>query len=301
MYKNEDLKIAYIFSNRGKYINSEGKEVSLFTIKNSKYEIIRTNGTSFCYPLIDTVGGDSVIQVCSPYLWNPRNLIRSFSKIKTLQLSPSVGGFHSVTKEDYELYKMRFYIDIRVDNDSDSYIVHNRLSDSIVESLKNTNIYKRLKFCSHLNEEKLARLLLIICDPRWHTSVDGSHKLHLLFNTTKYRYKTRKVYDQKFALVLNTWQQNVAVWLNKLTEEKNLNLTPHEFLLQEWLKLTELTKNKEFSDLKTTERFLDYIYYTWQDYLHMHIGDSVFDLDKVFSDEVHKREWILWRNTVSKL
>lgn len=300
MQQQDNDNVIYLYADRyHHFLDKSGRELTLNKIKEQRFSIIRMNASSACYPLAETVWPDTKIQICSPYFWEGRHRKDLFAFIEKLNTPSSLGGFHTLTEDELSIYKARFYIDIRNPNNNIDFIMLCRVPDSAIDTITETRLYRLLKFCSHINSTDMAKMILMILDPRWHTTYNGDSKLYKIFHAYKNKFKEKGIYHPRFRLALSAWKTSVETVLQKILATKtDVNLSCREFLISEWIRLTKSTSNIEFADFKVTVQFLNYIYYTWQDLIHQHISDGVIDPAVAFTTSEGYGEWKNWKKAV---
>ena len=201
---------------------------------------------------------------CVADLHDPAHILL---RMRALILSPSCGGWHSMTLGEYATYMLL------------AQMQKNQFEFTVESStyFKLNPLYKLFTFIPAMNETACAALLTTIVDPRWYVDVrmpDRSSKIELFLGLTPkvqrivsdtQRVITKKR-DIRCAMVLNCWK-------TRKPDEIDFN-APREFLWRVWRAAGEGAAG----DLRASQTFVRFLRLNWLDYLDTRRGkkDGIF-------------------------
>lgn len=204
----------------------------------------------------ESTGKPHSLQICSPTICpiasrraDPELMLFDLRRNGS-NLPNSMGGWHDLTVDDQVTYVLITMIEE---------------AGGITEQIRNIfaihPLYVPLTFIPHVNMDKCCLLASIIVDPRWFVSQTDPDHLHKLFKYFGLDEKTQlelgapvtstKVHG-RCKLVLNAWK----------TTEAPANDNP-SFLWRMWVS----TKDARRADLRTSQLFIEYLYYNWMNNL----------------------------------
>lgn len=203
--------------------------------------------------------------------------VHTLLKMRSINLSPSCGGWHSMTPIEYATYVLL------------SELQKNQFSFGLESAtfFRLNPMHKFLRFIPAINDAACAMLLATIIDPRWYVDArmpDRSSKIELFLGLTP--KVQRRVSDSKIivskkreircATVLNCW---------KTRKPEDVDFThPQEFLYRVWRAAGEGAAG----DLRASQMFVRYIRLNWLDLLDTRRGkrDGIFVPSRFFKTPV---------------
>lgn len=203
--------------------------------------------------------------------------VHTLLRMRALTLSPSCGGWHSMTPIEYATYALL------------AQLQKNQFAFGLESAtfFRLNPVYKFLDFIPFANAAACATLLVTIIDPRWYVDArmpDRSSKIELFLGLTP--KVQRRVSDSKIivsrkreircATVLNCW---------KTRKPEEVDFTaPQEFLYRVWKAAGE----GPMGDLRASQMFVRFIRLNWLDLLDTRRGrrDGIFVPSRFFKKPV---------------
>jgi len=260
--------------------------------------ILYAPGTYEIFPLLRELNGYVKILISSPEYWKNTDIKLLAELLPELKVPPISGGFRLLTQLDLNLLSIRYDIENRLKADELEHLLSIKISNNLFKLIKNTKLFSRIKFLHLTSEENLVKLLSIIIDPRFFCiNRVNTKKLYAYFGLRP-GYKHRMSKNQRFMLAYLTWfDKHIAGWLDTSKHYRDLLEEPQYFLLKYWHITSLVYDDKQKAALKTTEKFLDFIFYNWLDYLYE--KQNIFDAERFFKDKGLCDEYYKWRGTVT--
>lgn len=203
--------------------------------------------------------------------------VHTLLKMRALTLSPSCGGWHSMTPIEYATYVLL------------AQLQKNQFSFGLESAtfFRLNPMHKFLRFIPEINDASCAMLLATIIDPRWYVDArmpDRSSKIELFLGLTP--KVQRRVSDEK-TIVSKKREIRCATVLNcwKTRKPEDVDFTaPQEFLYRVWRAAGEGATG----DLRASQMFVRFIRLNWLDLLDPRRGrrDGIFVPSRFFKTPV---------------
>lgn len=211
------------------------------------------------------------IEVAGPNILNslddlsdPKSVLM---QMRSAEVAPACGGWHTVTVEDYPTYAMLARL----------YRSHFVFDAAAKAYLQLHPVYKAAMFIPGINQAALAQLLTTIIDPRWYVDKrlpERAAKLELFLGLTP---QIQERVSQKSCILTRTREfkcMNVLqTW--KTQEPETVELTkPANFLYR----ICKAAGNGPRGDLRAGQAFIRYLRYNWLAVLENRTGtkDGLF-------------------------
>jgi hypothetical protein len=191
-----------------------------------------------------------------------------------MALSPSLGGFHEMTRNEYQIYAMS------------ATFAESGWCDKANLLFKSHPLSKTLTFIPTLHVPAACALLSRICDPRWFIDTrrpDRSNKLQSFLGLNP---KTQQGVTHKdgewgqhahCGLTRSSWHDAAALQVSALgcvihpiDGSSAPGERPGDFLLRYWL--AQRGRSEVYADLRTSQLFVEYLRSTW---LHVIYADTL--------------------------
>lgn len=259
------------------------REITIERIVKERPAAVYTSGSYENLPIIEALYGSIPIYICAPRFWRGKNDIEAFKFAMSLDLPPIYGGFREITETDLILLRYRAGM---AANSTDNL---QQEKDAILS----LPVISRLRFVSTLNESYIPEVVAYIHDPRWFTYPDMKprrlQKFLSLYQTKNEPLDKRAIYQ----LVVSCWYDEAKTTMLRRLRSYHLTLTARDFLLKEWY-ASYLIHDNVKAELKTTKKFVTFLFYVWLDTLYPNMAEPFFEPEMYFKDQAVLEEWEAW-------
>jgi len=207
-------------------------------------------------------------------------------RMRLFERAPSVGGFHTVTENDYRAYALAVETMQSVFNNMPT-------TQQALRLLRAHPAWRAVSFIHSVNPMAVAGLLSYMLDPRWFVDPCYPDRLSKLYMSLGLHPKTQAGVTlggaqhrnhKRCALVLRCWKDRTREGEVRskfevtapvaVTGSSELGLAPYDFSWRQWgLHMgigmdTDIEPNPVKADLRASQRFVAFLRHTWLDALY---------------------------------
>lgn len=286
---NCDLAATTVFyCNLSSIQDIHGSIVQLNQLKHYRQHIWRLNGNYCSLPVIEKgLELGKKIQLGSELLFLEamNNVHRhGLSALVRVNIAPILGGFRDLTPFDIPMLRLKAHLELG--SDPNQFVD----KQTLIEEISAHPLIQRMKFVPTTDVASLCQVMARVVDVRWFM-LSGIHHNRFLRYFRQGRFKSSMIryLDDRYRDAVNCWYNPLSYY----AFDDNITCDKKDFLSRFYYTMY-FRHGRDKAILKTTKKYLIFMFYNWLDCLYPRAHDPFFDADVFFETEEDKLEWQQW-------